>query len=92
MIIVWAGVIKQSKAKQPWKGFAIDVEGGLVKCPRNTAPDILATILKLVPSSSLNITANSATFNYVVIALMAALKMVPNRTSSKLVNCCIEKH
>ena len=40
--------------------------GGLVKCPTNTAPYILADILKLFPSSSLNTTIISVTFRYSV--------------------------
>ena len=47
---------------------AINGGGGLIKCPRNTAPNILANILKLFPSSSLNTTIIGTTFSYVITA------------------------
>ena len=48
--------------------LGVAVNWGLVKCSRNTAPYILANILKLFPSSSLNTTIIGTTFSYVVSA------------------------
>ena len=42
--------------------------GGLVQCPRNTAPYMLANILELFSSFSLNTAVIGTTFSYVVIA------------------------
>ena len=42
-----------------------------MKCPSDTAPYILANILKLFPSSSINTTIIGTTFSHVVISLTA---------------------
>ena len=50
------------------KSRGVEINERLVKCPRNTAPYILANILKLFPSSFLKTAIIGKTFSYVVSA------------------------
>ena len=74
--VVIAGMVgKKFKAKHPWDH---NKWGGLVKCPRNTAPYILSNTLKWFLSSSPKTTIIGMTFSYVISAFDSNISLCPH--------------
>jgi len=62
--------------------WGVTMNGGLIKCPRNTATYILVNRLKVFSSSSLNNTIIGTTFSYIVSALDGSFSLFMHSSSN----------